>query len=46
MSKLEFIAECGKRLIDVAMALENERIIEALLNRDDDSVIFELDTCY
>ena len=38
MTKLEFISLCGKLLIDVGIALEDEKIIEALKNRDDEKV--------
>ena len=38
MTKLEFILECNELLIDPAIALENEQVVEALKNRDDDEV--------
>ena len=30
MTQTMFIAECGKRLINPALALENERVVECL----------------
>ena len=38
MSKLEFMSLCGKYLIDVNIALENDNIREALINKDDEKV--------
>lgn len=35
MTKSEFVSECTKRLIDVNVALENERVVNALKERDD-----------
>lgn len=38
MTRLEFMSLCGEHLIDVGIALEDEKIIEALKNRDDEKV--------
>jgi hypothetical protein len=38
MKRPEFMALCGKYLIDVDIALENENIREALSNRNDEEV--------
>ncbi len=43
MTKAQFQAECGQRLIDPSIALENEDIVEALHLRDDALVIQLLD---
>ena len=43
MTKHEFLSECGSRYIDVNIALENNDLREALLDRDDDKVIEILD---
>ena len=43
MTRLEFYFECGKRLIDDQLALENENIIAALDARDDKKVLEILD---
>lgn len=44
MKKYEFYAECGERLIDISVALENENLREALKNEDDEKIIEILDT--
>ena len=44
MKKIEFIALCGKYLIDVDVALQNEYLVEALQERDDKAVEFLLKT--
>jgi hypothetical protein len=44
MTKTEFMALCGERLIDVNLALENENLIEALRQKDFDKVLEILDT--
>ena len=38
MTRFSFIALCGKYMIDVDLALENESIREALTKRDDKAV--------
>lgn len=38
MTRLEFISLCGELLINPDLALENEKIKEALKNRDDKAV--------
>lgn len=43
MTQSEFIAECAERLIDPALALENETIVNALKMRDDEAVIYALE---
>ncbi len=43
MTKHEFLSECGSRYIDVNIALENNDLRDALLERDDDKVIEILD---
>ena len=43
MNKHEFLSECGSRYIDVNIALENNDLRDALLDRDDDKVIEILD---
>ena len=35
MTKNDFIALCDELLIDPAIAMENERVLEALIGRDD-----------
>jgi hypothetical protein len=44
MTRLEFICECGERLIDPDVALENETVRAALKARDDHVVRETLDT--
>lgn len=44
MKKIEFIALCGEYLIDPDLALENELIREALVERDDKAVEYLLKT--
>ena len=44
MTKLDFLAACGNRCIEPAIALENDAIIEALQNRDDAKVLELLDS--
>jgi len=43
MTKHEFLSECGSRYIDVNIALENNDLRDALLERDDAKVIDILD---
>lgn len=43
MTKSEFVAECQKRTVDPAVALESENIRAALAKRDDDAVVRILD---
>jgi hypothetical protein len=43
MTQSQFLTECNTRLIHPAIALENDELVEALQNRDDDSVIRILD---
>ena len=38
MSKNEFLVLCSAYSIDPDMALENDNVVEALRNRDDDAV--------
>ena len=44
MTEQQFLTECNDRLIDPALALENEDIHAALANRKDSKVIKLLDT--
>jgi len=44
MTKLEFMCECGQRLIDPSLALENENIEKALIERDSEKVIALLES--
>ena len=44
MTRYEFIAACGERLIPVDLALENDAVTAALKDRDDDAVCNALDT--
>ena len=44
MTYAEFIQECGARTIHASVAVENEKIKEALRKRDDDEVRRLLDT--
>lgn len=44
MKRLDFIALCGKYLIDVDVALENDYVVEALQEHDDKAVEFLLKT--
>lgn len=39
MTSSQFAEECGKRLIEPAIAIENESIVAALRERDDLRVI-------
>ena len=39
MKYSEFIIECNKNYVDVNIALENENIIKALKERDDEKVV-------
>ena len=43
MTRIEFICECGERLIDPALALENEAVCAALRSRDYAAVCAGLD---
>ena len=43
MTKYEFLAECGKRLIEPLIALENDNLREALKKDYDFKVIEVLD---
>ena len=43
MTRFEFLAECGKRLIDVGLALEHDGIRQALMDRDRKRVLYILD---
>lgn len=43
MTKNQFFTECEARTIHPAIALENDEVVEALQNRDDDEVIRLLD---
>lgn len=38
MTKLEFFCECGQRLIDPGIAVENDHLKQALEEKDDDKV--------
>ncbi len=38
MNRLEFMSLCGEYLIDVGIALEDDNIIKALKNKDDEKV--------
>lgn len=44
MTKTEFMVECGKRLIDVDVALDNASIQNALMERNDEGVIDALNS--
>jgi hypothetical protein len=44
MKRLDFIALCGKYLIDVDVALENDYVVEALQEHDDKAVEYLLKT--
>lgn len=44
MTRLEFMALCGERLIDVGLALENDAIAMALKKKDDELVKTLLDS--
>ena len=44
MKRIDFIALCGKYLIDVDIALENDLVREALQERDDKAVEYHLKT--
>lgn len=44
MSRDRFALECGLRLIDITIALENPSIQEALRNQDDELVLKLLDS--
>lgn len=43
MTQTQFITECNARYIEPAIALENDELVQALKNRDDDAVISILD---
>ena len=43
MTNTEFQAQCGERLVDVGLVLENEKIKDALRKRDDALVLKLLD---
>lgn len=43
MTKIQFAIECGKRLIDPDIALENENIERFLKERNDEKVLEALD---
>ena len=38
MTRLEFMSLCSEYLIDVGIALEDDNIIKALKNKDDEKV--------
>jgi len=38
MTRLEFMSLCGEYFIDVGIALEDDNIIKALKNKDDEKV--------
>jgi hypothetical protein len=44
MTKTDFFAACAARFIDPALALENEAVIAALLDRDAERVLLALDS--
>lgn len=44
MTQNEFVAECAELLIDPAIAIENEKVQEALARRDDEAVRELLET--
>lgn len=44
MKRLEFVALCGKYLISVDVALENDYIVEALQEKDNEAVEYLLKT--
>jgi hypothetical protein len=44
VTRNEFAAECASRLIDPALALENETVRAALKARDDHVILETLDT--
>lgn len=44
MTYTEFLSECSKRTIHKSFAVENEKIKEALRQRDDAKVLELLDT--
>jgi len=39
MKRNDFVCECGNRLIDVGIALENDDLVEALKDKDDPRAI-------
>jgi len=43
MTELEFITECEKRMISPSLAIEDEGIVNALLERDKEKVLALLD---
>ncbi len=43
MSRTEFVAECGARLIAPEIALESDTVRAALRSRDDAAIIAALD---
>ena len=46
MTRLEFMAECGERLIDIDLALEDETLRKALKARDNGQVKKILDEMF
>ncbi len=44
MTEFEFLSICGELLIDPAIALENEHVIEALKAKDQKKIIQTLKT--
>ena len=38
MTRFEFMSLCGEYLIEVGIALEDDKIIQALKNKDDEKV--------
>lgn len=43
MTQAQFLDECGSRLIDPILALDDDRVADALRQRDDTEVIRLLD---
>ena len=44
MTQNEFMTECALRYIEPSIALENDELVEALRERDDNQVIIILDS--
>ena len=44
MTRTEFYSLCGELLIDPNVAMENENLIEAIRNQDEDSIYTILHT--
>ena len=44
MTQLQFIAKCDELMLPPELALENDEIVQALQDRDDDRVIELLNT--